>query len=114
LSFRLVSKNIKIKIYKTIISPVVLYGCETWSPILTEEHGMAVFENRVLRRIFGPKRNEVTGDWRELHNGKLRNLYSWPNIIRMMKSRRMRLAKHVACMGEQKNAYMILGGKPEE
>jgi hypothetical protein len=73
-----------------IILPVVLYGCETWSLTLREEHGLKVFENRVLRRIFGPKRDEVTGDWRKLHNGELHNLYSSPDIIRQIKSRRMR------------------------
>jgi hypothetical protein len=72
-----------------------------------------VFENRVLRRIFGLRRDEVTGDWRKLHNERLHNLYSSPNIIRMIKSRRMRWAGHVARMGETKNAYMILVGKPE-
>jgi hypothetical protein len=70
-----------------------------------------VFEKRVLSRIFGPKRGEVTGDWRKLHNEELHNLYSSPSIIRMMKSRRMRLEKHVARMGENRNAYKILVGK---
>jgi hypothetical protein len=78
---------------------VVLYGCETWSLILREEYRLTVFEDRVLRRIFGPKRDEVTEDWRKLHNEELHNLYSWPNIIRMMKSRRMRLVEHVARTG---------------
>jgi hypothetical protein len=99
LSSRLLSKNIKIRIYKTIILPVVLYGCETWSLTLREEHGLRVFENRVLRRIFGPKRDEVTVDRRKLHNEELHNLYSSPNIIRMIKSRRMRWVGHVARMG---------------
>jgi hypothetical protein len=76
--------------YKTIILPVVLYGSETWSLTLREEHRLRVFENRVLRRIFGPKRAEVTGEWRKLNNEKLRDLYSSPNIIRIIKSRRMR------------------------
>jgi hypothetical protein len=79
---------LKIRIYKTIILPVVLYGCETWSLTLREEHRLRVFENRVLRRIFWSKRDEVTGDWRKLHNEELHNLYSSPN--RMIKSRRMR------------------------
>jgi hypothetical protein len=74
LSARLLSKNLKVKIYKTIIVPVVLYGCETWSLTLREQYRLRVFENRVLRRIFGPKRDEVTGEWRKLHNGELRNL----------------------------------------
>jgi hypothetical protein len=91
---------------------VVLYGCETWSLTLREEHRLREFENRVLRRIFGPKRDEVTGDWRKLHNEELHNLYSSSNIIRMIKSRRMRWAEHVARMGETRNAYRILVGKP--
>jgi hypothetical protein len=82
----LLSKNIKIKVYRTIILPVVLYGCETWSLTLRE------FENRVLRRIFGPKRDEATGEWRRLHNEELNDLYSPPNIIWVIKSRRMRWA----------------------
>jgi hypothetical protein len=109
----LLSKNIKIRIYKTIILPVVLYGCETWSLTLREERRLRVFENRVPRRIFGPKRDHVTGDWRKLHNEELHNLYSLPNIIRMIKSKRMRWAGHVARMGETRNAYRIMVGKPE-
>jgi hypothetical protein len=85
---RLLSKNVKVRIYKTIILPVLLYGCGTWSQ--TEEHKLSVFENRVLRRIFGPKR------WRKLHNEELHNLYSSPSIIRIIKARRMRWAGHVA------------------
>jgi hypothetical protein len=81
----LLSKKIKIRIYKTIILPVVLYGCETWSLTLREEHILRVFENRVLRRIFGPRRDKVTGDWRKLHNEELHNLYSSPNIFKMIK-----------------------------
>jgi hypothetical protein len=76
LSSRLLSRNFKVKIYKTIILPVVLYGCETWSVTLREEHRLRVYENRVLRGIFGPKRDEVTGEWRKLHNGELYKLYS--------------------------------------
>jgi hypothetical protein len=75
------SRNSKIKIHKTIILPVVLYGCETWSLTLREEHRLRVFENRVLRRIFGPKGDEVMGEWRKLHSGELHNLYSSPDII---------------------------------
>jgi hypothetical protein len=87
LSSRLLYRNLKVKIYKTIILPVVLYGCETWSLTISEEHRRRVFENRVLRRIFGPKRNEITGEWRKLHNEELHILYSSPNIIRQIKSR---------------------------
>jgi hypothetical protein len=101
-------------IYKTIILPVVLYGCETWSLTSREEHRLRVFENRVLRRTFGPKRDEVTGEWRKFHNGELHNLYSSPDIIRQIKSRRMRWAGHVACMGEGRNVCRVLVGKPEE
>jgi hypothetical protein len=75
--------------YKTIILPVVLYGCETWSLTLREEHRLRVFQNMVLRRIFGWKKDEVTGEWRKLHNEELRDLYSLPSIIRIIKSRRM-------------------------
>jgi hypothetical protein len=79
----------------------VLYGCETWSLTLREEHRLRVFKNRVLRRLFGPKRNEVTGEWRKLHNEELRDLYSSPSIIRITQSRRMRWAGHVARMGRR-------------
>ena len=82
LSSRLLSKNLKIKIYKTIILPVVLYGRETWSLTLREERSLRVFENGVLR-VFGPKRDEVTGEWRKLHNEELNDLYSLPNIVRV-------------------------------
>jgi hypothetical protein len=84
------SRNVKVKIYKTIILPFVLYGCETWSLTLKEEHRLRVFENRVVRRIFGPKRDEVTGEWRKLHSEELHILYSSPNIITQIKSRIMR------------------------
>jgi len=87
LSSRLLSKNLKIKVYRTIILPVVLYGCETWSLTLREERKLRVFENMVLRRILGPRRDEVTGEWRRLHND---DLYSSANIVGVIKSRRMR------------------------
>jgi hypothetical protein len=88
LSSSLLSKNLKITIYKTVILPVVLFLCKTWSLTLREEHRLRVFEKRVMRRIFGPKRDEVTGDWRKLYNEKLHNLYSSPSIIRKIKSKR--------------------------
>jgi hypothetical protein len=88
---------------------VVLYGCETWSLTLREQHRLRIFENRVLRRISGLKMDEVTGkEWRKLHNEKLHDLYSLPSIIRIIKSRRMRWAGHVALMGEKRNAYRLL------
>jgi hypothetical protein len=105
--------HIQVKIYKTIILPVVLYGCDTWSLTLREEHRLRVFEYRVLRRLFGPKRDEVTGEWKKLHNGELHNLYSSPDIVRQIKSRRMRWAGHVARMGEGRNVYRVLVGKPK-
>jgi hypothetical protein len=110
LLYHLLSKNIKIRIYKTIILPVAPYGYETWSLTLREEHRLRVFENRVLRRIFGPKRDEVKGDWRKLHNEELRNLYFSPD--RMTKSRRMIWTGHVARM-RKRDAFRILVGKPE-
>jgi hypothetical protein len=100
------------KIYKTVILPVVLYGCETWSLTLREECGLHVFENRVLRRIFRPKR-VVDGSWKKLHNDKLHNLYSSPNIVRVIKARRLRWVGHVACTGEGRGVYRVLVGKPE-
>ena len=113
LSSSLLSKNIKIKIYINIILPLVLYGCETWSPTLREERRLKVFENRVLRRVFGPKRDEVTGEWRKLHNEELNDRYSSPNIVRVIKPRRIRWAGHVARMGEGRGVYRVLVGKPE-
>jgi hypothetical protein len=99
--------------YKTIILPVVLYGCETWSLTLREEHRLRVFENKVMRRIFGLKRDEVTRRWRELHNEELYDLYSSPSIIRIIKSRRMEWVEYVARMEEKGIAYRLLVGKPE-
>jgi len=113
LSSSLLSKYLKMKIYKTIILPVVVYGCETWSLTLRVERRLRMFENRVLRRIFEPKRDEVTGEWRELHTEELNDLYFSPNIVRVMKSRRMRWAGHVARMRERRCIYRVLVGKPE-
>ena len=83
--YSLLSKNLKAKIYRTIILSVVLYGCETWSPTLREERRLRVFENRVLRTTVGPKRDDVTGEWRKLHNEELNDLYCSPNMLRVMK-----------------------------
>ena len=102
LSSRLLPKNLKIKIYRAIIFPVVLYGCEAWSLTLREERKLRVFENMVLKRIFGPRRDEVMGELRRLHKEKLNDLYSSPNIVRVIKSRRMRWAGHVARMGVER------------
>ena len=92
--------------------PVVLYGCETWSLTLREEGRPRAFENRVLRRVFEPRRDEVTGELRKLHNEELTNLYSLPNILRVVKSR-MRWAGHVARMGEGRGVHRVLVGKPK-
>jgi len=113
LSSSLIFKNIEIKIHRTVILPVVVYGCETWSLRLKEERRLRVFENRVLRRLFGPKRDEVTGEWRKLHNEELNDMYCSPNIVRVIKSRRMRWAGHVARVGKKKGGYRVLMGKPE-
>jgi hypothetical protein len=110
---RLISKNLKIIIYKTVILPLVLHGCETWSLTLREEHRLRVFENRVLRRIFGPKRDEDKS-WRKLHNDELHSLYSSLNIVRVIKGRRLRWARHVARMGEGRGVHRVLVGKPED
>ena len=112
LSSSLLSKNFKINIYRTIILPVVLYGCESWSLTLREERRLRVFEKRVFRRKFGPKRDEVTGEWRKLHNEELNDRYGSPNTFRMIKSR-MRWAGHVACMRERRGIYRVLVGEPE-
>jgi len=96
-----------------MILPVVLYGCETWLLTLREERRLKVFENRLMRKVFGPKRDEVTGEWRKLHNEELNGLYCSPNIVRVVKSRRMRWAGHVARMRERRSVYRVLVGKPE-
>ncbi|KAJ4429076.1 hypothetical protein ANN_26077 [Periplaneta americana] len=111
LSSSLLSKNLKVGIYKTVILPVVLYGCETWTLTLREEQRLRVFENKILRKIFGAKRDEVTGELRKLHNAELHTLYFSPDIIRNIKSRRLRWGGHVARMGESRNAYRVLFSK---
>jgi len=93
------SSKTKIKIYRTIVVPVVLYGCETWLLTLREKRRLRVLENRVLRRIFGPKRDKETGEWRKLDNEGLNDLYCSPNIVRVIRSRKMRWAGHVARIG---------------
>jgi hypothetical protein len=106
-------KNLKNRIHKIIILPVVLHGCETLSLTLREESRLRVFEKRVLRRIFGPKRDGVTGGWRKLHEKELHYLFSSPSIIRIIESIRMMWAGHMARMMEKRNAYKVLVGKPE-
>jgi len=114
LSSRLLSKNVKIKIYRSVISPVVLYGCENWTLALREERKLRVFENMVLRRIFGPRSDEVTGDWRRLHNEELNDLYSSPNIARVIKWRRIRWIGHVARIGEERGCIGSWWGNRRE
>jgi len=94
-------KNVKNKVHRTVILPDVWYGCETWSLTLKEERRLKLLENRALRRIFGPKRDEVTGEWRKLHNEEQNDLCSTSNFVRVIKSRRMIWAGHVALLGER-------------
>ena len=110
---RLLSKNLKIKIYRNIILPVVLYGCEPWLLTLQEERKLKMFENMVLRRIFGLRKDEVLGEWMRLHE-ELNDLYSLPNIVRVIKSRRMRWAGHVAHMGEERGCIGSWWGNRRE
>jgi hypothetical protein len=112
MSSSLLSKSVKIKIYRTIILPVVLYGCETWSLTVRKGCRLRVFENRVLRRMFGPKKDEVTGEWRRLHNEELCALYFSPNTMQVIKLRRLRWAGHVARVGESTGACTVLTAKP--
>ena len=107
LSSSLVIKNIKIEIYRTLILAVVFYGCETWSLTFRAERRQRLCENRVPRRIFGPKRDEVTGEWGIIHNEEFNDLYYSPSFVRVIKSR-MRWTRHVARMGERKYAYGVL------
>jgi hypothetical protein len=113
LSSHLLARNVKVKTHKTIILPVVLYECQTWSLTLSTGRRLRVFDNKVLRTLFGPNREEVTGEWRKLHNEWHHILYSSPNIITQIKSRRMRWAGHVARMGEERNVYKVFMGKAE-
>jgi hypothetical protein len=110
---KFLSRNLKIKIYRTIILPVVLYGCETWLLTLGEVRRLQVFENRVLRMVFGPKRDEVTGEWGKLHNEELNDRHSLTKVVRVVKSRRMRWAGHVVRIGEERGVIRVLVGKPE-
>jgi hypothetical protein len=110
---RLLSQNVRIRICRTIVLLVVLYRRENWFLTFREQHRLRVFKNRLLRRIFRRKRDDVIGCWRKLHNEELHNLFPSSSIIRMIKSRRMRWAGHVARMGEKRNACRILVGKPE-
>ena len=106
-------QKLNINTHKDIILPVVLYVCETWSLTLREERRQRMFENRVFRKIFEPNKDEVTREWRKLHNEELNDLYCSPNIVRVIKSRRMRWAGHVARIGERRGVYRVLVGKPE-
>ena len=110
-SSSLLSKNLKFKIYRSVILPIVLLGCETWSVTLSEEHWLKVFENKVLRRRFGPRRDQVTMEWRKLHNEEFNDLYFSPNIFQVIKSTRMRWAGHVAHMGKRRGVYRVLVGE---
>jgi len=113
LSSKSLSKNVKVKIYRNIILPLVLCGCETWSPTLREEHRLRRFENEVLRTMFRPMRGEITLEWRRLHNEELNDLYSSPNIFLMIKSRKMRWAGHIARNVERRGVYRVFVGKLE-
>jgi hypothetical protein len=113
LSSSFLFKNLKIKICRIIILPVVFHGCETWSLTLREERRLRVYDNRGLRRIFGPKRDEVTGECGKLHNEVLNDLYTSLNIVRVIKSTRMRWSGHIARMGDRKGVHRVSVGKPE-
>jgi len=112
--FQLAIKKLKIKIYRTIILSVVLHGCETWSLTLREERRLRVFENRALRTVFVSDRDEIKWEWRILHNEELSDVYTLPNIVRVVNSGRMRWAGHVARIGEGRGVQNVMKGKPEE
>ena len=112
LIIKLLLKNIKIKLYITVILPVVLYRCETWSLTMSEKHRLRVFEWRVLRKISGPKKDKVTGEWRRLYNKELYTLYCSPNNIWVIKSRRMRWVGRMTRMEGRSRAYRVLVGRP--
>jgi len=113
LSYSFLFQNLKIKIYRTIILPVVFYESEIWSLTLRKERRLTVFENRVLRRIFGPRMDEVIGEWIKLYNEKLNDLYSSLTVVRVIKSRRIRWTGHVVRVGDGRGVYRVLVGKPE-
>jgi hypothetical protein len=109
----LLTKTVNIKIYRTIILPVVSYGCETCSITLREECRLRFFESRVLRRIFGPKRDEVTGEWRRLRDEELYAVYSSANIIRVIKIKKTEMGRACSTYGDRKGAYGVLVKNPE-
>ena len=111
MSSSLLTKNLKIKIHRTVILPIVVYGCEIWSLTLREERRLRVFENRVLRGIFGHKRNDIAGEWKTIHVA-LNDLYCSPNNVRVIKKRRITWAGHVECIGARRGVYSVLVGKP--
>ena len=113
LSLISLSRNTEIKIHRTVILPVVLYGCEVLSLILREKHRLRMFKNRVLQKITGPKRDGETEGWRRLHNGELRDLYISPNMMWVNRSKRMKWVGHVACTREKRNAHGVFVGRPE-
>jgi len=108
--FQFATQNIKIRIYGTLILPFDFYGCETWSLTLREKRRLRMFENRVLRKVFRSERDDVTGEWRKLQNEELDDLYSSPNIVRVIKSKRKRWAEHIARMRERRSVYSVLVG----
>jgi hypothetical protein len=105
-------QNFVLHLIRTIILPLVLYGCETWSLILREDRRVRVLENRVLREIFGPMGDEVIGEWRKRHNEELHDMYSSHSIVRVIKPRKMRWAGHVMRMEEERGVYSVLVRTP--